>query len=503
LPDPDSTLQQEYVSPTTETEKSIVKIWQEVLGIDRQIIGQGSDFFFLGGNSLTAVRSLIRIHETFGVNISLTNFFEMPTINGLKWLISNTQGRSKVPPFTRATARACTFPVTPSQKGLFLAHKLNPSSVFAFVAALYRVEGNIDLERLRLAARTVVNNNDSLHSTFDLIDGVVVQKVNADSIFDLQVINSDKSLIHDIIETIEDTHFRVTQQQLFSLSYITTKTGASFLYLNMPHIAADGFSVHLIIDEIIRFYTTKETQFKTRYEFSDFATWYRSLINTAFLEEAERYWFQLPAIVLNKLKSPNFSSSVFSLFLSSYFILLKELTNSNDIRVGVPLRQSSHKEFNTIVGLLTETVVIRYEYEPGLSISELVKQVNRALSRAIENGHYPIGQLIQKLSRLKGTWVREQLMSSYLNYERIPKSYEMGYSTLLHEIPRVNRERYPVSMDIFDYGHETKFSFKYQNTEFDLAAIERIFLRYVKIIEYVLENPARKVGDILTVPSAA
>ena len=45
--------EKEYVHPKSNTEKRLVKVWQEVLGIEK--IGINDNFFELGGHSLKAL----------------------------------------------------------------------------------------------------------------------------------------------------------------------------------------------------------------------------------------------------------------------------------------------------------------------------------------------------------------------------------------------------------------------------------------------------------------
>lgn len=55
------------LEPQTPTEKSLANIWSEIFG--RSDITIDSDFFELGGNSLTAVRLIARVEEIFGENV--------------------------------------------------------------------------------------------------------------------------------------------------------------------------------------------------------------------------------------------------------------------------------------------------------------------------------------------------------------------------------------------------------------------------------------------------
>lgn len=74
-------LNQPYVAPETETEQTLVEIWQAFLGIEQ--IGIHDDFFELGGDSLLGTQVMSRIRETFQVELPIGGLFEDPTVSGL------------------------------------------------------------------------------------------------------------------------------------------------------------------------------------------------------------------------------------------------------------------------------------------------------------------------------------------------------------------------------------------------------------------------------------
>ncbi|HEX2091361.1 MAG TPA: phosphopantetheine-binding protein, partial [Longimicrobiaceae bacterium] len=92
LPDPrelQSKRRVEYVAPTGEVESSIVRIWQEVLGVER--IGIHDNFFDLGGNSLLVVQAYDRMVEAMGEKLTLVELFQYPTVTLLAERLSTGQ----------------------------------------------------------------------------------------------------------------------------------------------------------------------------------------------------------------------------------------------------------------------------------------------------------------------------------------------------------------------------------------------------------------------------
>ena len=70
-----------YKEPTTPEEVKLVKIWQEVLSLER--VGIHDNFFELGGNSLLVIKLVSYIEKIFGKNISVADVFKYQTISEL------------------------------------------------------------------------------------------------------------------------------------------------------------------------------------------------------------------------------------------------------------------------------------------------------------------------------------------------------------------------------------------------------------------------------------
>ncbi len=93
-------LSNDYVEPKNDTERKLVAIWQELLGVSQ--IGIRDNFFELGGQSLTAVRMITQIHEKMGIELALTEIYEYSTIQELakQVLLRSSQKQKTAAPFS-------------------------------------------------------------------------------------------------------------------------------------------------------------------------------------------------------------------------------------------------------------------------------------------------------------------------------------------------------------------------------------------------------------------
>jgi amino acid adenylation domain-containing protein len=77
----------EHITPGTQTEKRLAKIWESIL--KKPNIGLMHSFFEVGGNSLKAVQILSAIYKEFKKEISLKDIFNNPTIDDLANVIDH------------------------------------------------------------------------------------------------------------------------------------------------------------------------------------------------------------------------------------------------------------------------------------------------------------------------------------------------------------------------------------------------------------------------------
>ena len=75
---PKNSVPLEATLPPDQIERTLTRIWEEVLGV--QSIGRLQNYFDLGGNSLLAVRLFARIEATFKVKLPLSTLFDVQTI---------------------------------------------------------------------------------------------------------------------------------------------------------------------------------------------------------------------------------------------------------------------------------------------------------------------------------------------------------------------------------------------------------------------------------------
>ncbi|MEO0854938.1 MAG: thioesterase domain-containing protein, partial [Cyanobacteria bacterium J06648_11] len=109
------------VPPRTDLERQLVQIWEVALNV--RPIGIENNFFDLGGHSLLAVKILTAMDRETGVNLSINQLFERPTIASIVEAIAPSHPSDPAP---------CIVPLKSGnpEKPLFLIHAIGSSILF-------------------------------------------------------------------------------------------------------------------------------------------------------------------------------------------------------------------------------------------------------------------------------------------------------------------------------------------------------------------------------------
>ena len=82
----------EYIEPRSEVERTLARIWREVLRLDR--VGIHDDFFDLGGHSLLAMRVVAQVREALQIELAVRAVIEAPTLIELAAHVDGLRGTS-------------------------------------------------------------------------------------------------------------------------------------------------------------------------------------------------------------------------------------------------------------------------------------------------------------------------------------------------------------------------------------------------------------------------
>jgi bacitracin synthase 3 len=184
LPEPDLSFIDtgtEFIAPTSETEKRLVSIWQQILGLEK--IGIMDDFFQLGGDSILVNRCIALIREELQVEIPLRKFFEKPFIKALaEEIVKKERQVDSIKPVERK-GEMSEIPLSFAQERLWFLQELDAGNVAYFVPRVIRITGNLEPSLIERTFSEIIRRHEILRTVFPTVEGQPVQRIKPPFLF--------------------------------------------------------------------------------------------------------------------------------------------------------------------------------------------------------------------------------------------------------------------------------------------------------------------------------
>src|SRR6185312_11205344 len=159
LPRPDRArpdLGVEYVAPTVDIERTLARIWCEVLGVDK--VGVFDNFFELGGDSILGIQIVAKARSA-GLLLSPRHVLEQQTISALAGVC-----KEQKPIGAEQGIVTGPVPLTPIQHWFFDLDLAEPHHFNQ--AVMIRLAQPLALDELRESVRHVIRHHDALRLRF-------------------------------------------------------------------------------------------------------------------------------------------------------------------------------------------------------------------------------------------------------------------------------------------------------------------------------------------------
>ncbi|AEI62072.1 non-ribosomal peptide synthetase [Myxococcus fulvus] len=287
---------EDFVPPSTPTERALAQLWEALLGVPR--VGARDDFFELGGHSLLSVQLASRVRERLGVELPVATLFATPT---LAELAARVDASPRVVEVVDAAPRARPerVPASLVQERLWYAMQLPEAPPFVVVAALV-LEGDLDVARLETALEAVLEHNATLRTTFHLEHGAVV--THAHPITRPVLVQTDLSHLPaaealDAARAIATRHdrepFAVDQGPLyrFELARLDATGTRHVLVASMSHLVNDGIGMGAFLEELAQAWAAATPLLPPAPRtYADFALWQRSPEHLREVDAAVASW---------------------------------------------------------------------------------------------------------------------------------------------------------------------------------------------------------------------
>ncbi|MFB1485414.1 condensation domain-containing protein, partial [Corallococcus sp. RDP092CA] len=282
-------------------EEQLAALFSQVLRVER--VGILDDFFALGGHSLLATQLVSRVRSAFRVELPLRALFEAPTVAALAERLQAQTPSLRLPPLTRAHSDGPP-PLSFAQQRLWFLDQLTPGDASYNIPTALRLTGQVDVEALRRAFEALVARHDALRTTFRESQGQATQHIHTPGTWALPL--TDLSTLPEAereteaqreVEADARQPFDLRNGPLLRTALVRLAEEEHLLLVTMHHIVSDGWSMGVLVRELVAFYeafSTGQTPVLAPLpvQYTDFATWQRDWLQGETLESQLGYWKQ-------------------------------------------------------------------------------------------------------------------------------------------------------------------------------------------------------------------
>ncbi len=426
----------------TSTEEILAVIWSQML--ERPEVGNHENFFEIGGHSLLAMRLIARISTTFRLDLPLRALFENPTIAELGAVIQNAaylQKRSGLPPIV-PVSRDLPIPLSSQQQRFWFLASLSNGQFADPLAIFLKLYGTLNIPALEQSLNIIMQRHESLRTTFSRIQRQLVQRIAPFKqtplpLYDLSTLAEPErsNSLHHFINEQAKLPFDLEQGPLFRSGLVRLASDEHVLWLCMHHIIIDGWSCTILRQELFTLYQsfsqgTSCTLPPPSLQYADFAAWQAAWLQSDDFAQQRSYWAQqlaeLPAALdlptdyprpvrqtfhgsqLSLLLPPSLltsltsyarsqSTTLFMLLLAAFDTLLWGYTGQEDIAVGTIIANRNHPQTEQVVGLFTNSLVLRCDLSGNPTFQEHLQRVRSVTLDAYEHQDMPFEKLVEVL----------------------------------------------------------------------------------------------------------
>jgi len=423
-------------STATDIEEKLARLWSDVLCCDP--VGSNAHFFRLGGNSVLAVQMLARVREDFGAGLEIRDIFQSPNLKAFAEKVRQQMKADAFPSISVSAERDIPFQLSPAQHSLWLTWKLDPESAMYNMPGLLHLRGRLDHAALTAAINALVSRHEILRTHFSTNEeGKPFQQVQSFTPLSLDAVDLREMKTEDQRQALHHfatRPFALDTQSPFRATLYRLGQNDYWLALCLHHIAADAWSLQILIDEFNAFYKAYSgarepdlTPLPVQY--TDYASWQAVQLGEVEHERLINYWreklgdehppiewggtsnrqdinaeearisFKFPAALSTQLLAlaREEDASLFMVMLSIFKMVLCRFTGMTDLRIGIPIADRKRQEALGLIGYLTNVHVLRTQQDKGGSFADLLNQVRTAVLEAQSHSALPFDHLIEAL----------------------------------------------------------------------------------------------------------
>lgn len=518
----------EYIAPCTETEQTMAMIWSEVLSVKK--VGIKDNFFESGGDSLNAMALISRIHKEFNVDLTMEFLFNNPTIAQIADYIASCTNSSIYKPINAAPEQEY-YDLSPGQKRLFLFSMINGSTISYNIPGAIMLEGSLDIARFNAAFDELMDKHDILKTSFHLINGVPMQKVNKGMKFTVDLIKVDSKNMESILNNFIRP-FDLAEPPLLRVTLLELAVNKYMMLFDMHHIISDGITTNILLKEFSSAYNGHILK-KMELQYKDYALWQCELLRSEITEFQEQYWLdvfsgELPELnlpldytrpVINKGEGKRIlfqvdknlagslkklavasNTTTFIVLLSAYYVLLSKYTGQEDIIIGTPVSGRVLPELDNMLGMFVNTIALRNRPIGDKRYIDFLNEVKRNFLDAMKNQDYPFENIVSKL-KIQRNLGRNPLFDTMFSMRVFDMDY-IGIDGVKITPCKLdfNVSNFDISLEVIENNELLKIEIEYSSEIISEKTANNFFEHYINILQKVVSKPDLALSEICMIP---
>ncbi|WP_433736261.1 amino acid adenylation domain-containing protein [Pseudomonas putida] len=527
-----NTAQRAFIAPVEGLETQLAQIWQEVLQVEQ--VGRDDNFFELGGHSLLVLQVISRVRQQLQLELSVSSLFSAANLKAFAERAAQATASAQ-PPLQRAAddlPRILSY----AQQRQWILWQLDPHSAAYNIPAALRLKGSLNRAALRKAFAQLQVRHETLRTTFEQDGQQVRSVVHIDLPLQFNEQPIDESAINSAVADAIAQPFDLRHGPLWRVLLLQVGAEDHVLVLTVHHIAADGWSMQVMVDEFSALYQAAVEQREAGLAplpvaYSDYARWQRDWLEAGEGARQLAWWreqldgnqalLQLPSELSRPARRSERGASLtlnvdrqllaglhqraqeqqvtlFMLLLASFQTLLHRQSGQSGISVGVPSAGRSRLETEGLIGFFINTQVLRAEIDGQQPFSALLQQVKRTALAAQAHQDLPVEQLVDALQPDRSLNHSPLFQVLYNHQQQLGASVERTVAGL--QVERLHWQQHTAQFDLVldtqEQGDELDASLSYATDLYDEASMQRFAEQWLNLLRAVVADPQQRIAEL-------
>ena len=517
------TKDKKYEGPSNETEARLVKLWEDLLDIEK--IGVCDNFFDLGGHSLRATILSGRIQRELDVEITVRDIFNYPNIRELSKYIKESTHRKyeKLKPLKKNES----YPVSSAQRRIYAIQMIDKENTIYNMPLALELTGKVDRERIEKAIEKLVVKHEALRTSFHLDGEEIVQKIEEKVKVELDYARAEEKEAIDKIIRDWIKPFRLEKAPLIRGGIIEAKN-SYILMLDMHHIISDGTTIGILAEDFVKVYEGIKLD-REVVQYKEYAVWEKKQKENGVWDKQKEYWKkeyegEIPVLELPldgrrsgigddagsrisfeieeettkglKERMSDIDGTLYMGLMAAISILMSKYSGLEDIIIGMPIAGRRHPQMEKVAGMFVNTLAIRTYPESHKPIAQYLEETKQKLLMAYENQEYPYEELVQEVG-VKRDLSRNPLFDVMLALQNMnSKEVNLKDVKIKHYKTESDISKFDIALSVTEDKGKLLCEIEYKDKLFKKDTIEAIAKHYKKILQEIIEKKEGRINDI-------